>query len=69
MHRAAPTEIRTAISNTLFFGYYLQVRVPDRHHILYPGELIFLNGCAIGFGVKPFEILGNVVGLLLQSLS
>ena len=65
MHRAAPCKTGTAVSNTLFFRDDLQVGIPDRHDVLNPGELILLNGRTIGLGVKPFEILGYVVGLLL----
>ena len=65
MHRAAPSETGTAVRDALFFGDDLQVGIPDRHDVLNPGELILLNGRTIGLGVKPFEILGYVVGLLL----
>lgn len=65
MHRAAPSETGTAVCDALFFRDDLQVGIPDRHDVLYPGKLILLNSRTIGFGVKPFEILGYVVGLLL----
>ncbi len=65
MHRAAPSETGTAVRDALFFGDDLQVGIPDRHDVFNPGKLILLNGRTIGLGVKPFEILGYVVGLLL----
>lgn len=65
MHRAAPSKTGTTVRDALFFRDDLQVGIPDRHDVLNPGELILLNGRTIGLGVKPFEILGYVVGLLL----
>ena len=65
MHRAAPSKTGTAVRDALFFGDDLQVGIPDRHDVFNPSKLILLNGRTIGLGVKPFEILGYVVGLLL----
>ena len=65
MHRAAPSETGTTVRDALFFWDDLQVGIPDRHDVFYPSKLIFLDSRTIGLGVKPFEILGYVVGLLL----
>lgn len=40
---------------------YLEVSVADRHDVLDPRELVLSDGGAVSLGIKPFELLDNLI--------